>query len=258
MSRVLAVDIGNSNIVVGSFDGNSYRELGRLKSDRKLTEDEIAEGFADLIDKAGLKEISFEGSVLSSVVTEMTDKAAGALKKITGKDALIPTTTMNTEIDVSRYDTSSLGFDRIADLSGAVSEYGCPVMVCDLGTCTTITVADEKAKLVGGMICPGVQLSLDAEAQRTSKLPQLTARGTDKLLGTDTESNMIAGTVAATGIMLTGLIDRVTREYGFDDLKVVITGGLSEVVAQWIDADVIRDPDLLMKGLFTIFKKNKC
>ena len=68
---------------------------------------------------------------------------------------------------------------------------------------------------------------------------------------------MMAGTVAATGIMLTGLIDRITREYGFDDLKVVITGGLSEVVAQWIDADVIRDPNLLMKGLFTIYNKNK-
>ena len=258
MSRVLAVDIGNSNIVIGSFDGSKYTELGRLKSDRNFTEDEIAEGFADLISKAGLKERSFDGSVLSSVVTEMTDKTAGALKKITGKDAMIPNTTMNTGIDVSRYDTSCLGFDRVADLAAAVSEYGCPVMVCDLGTCTTITVADENAGLVGGMICPGVQLSLDAEAQRTSKLPQLTARKTDRLLGTDTESNMIAGTVAATGIMLTGLVDRITREYGFDNLKVVITGGWSEAVIQWMDTDVIRDPDLLMKGLLTIYNKNKC
>ena len=257
MSRVLAVDIGNSNIVVGSFDRSDYRELGRLKSDRALTDDEIAEGFAELISKAGLEERSFDGSVLSSVVTEMTDKTAGALKKITGKDAMIPNTTMNTGIDVSKYDTSCLGFDRVADLAAAVSEYGSPVMVCDLGTCTTITVADEKNQIVGGMICPGVQLSLDAEAERTSKLPQLTAEETDRFLGTDTRSNMMAGTVAATGIMLTGLIDRITREYGFDDLKVVITGGLSEVVAQWIDADVIRDPNLLMRGLLTIYNKNK-
>ena len=257
MSRVLAVDIGNSNIVIGSFDGSKYTELGRLKSDRNFTEDEIAEGFADLISKAGLKEKSFDGSVLSSVVTEMTDKATGALKKITGKDAMIPNTTMNTGIDVSRYDTSCLGFDRVADLAAAVSEYGCPVMVCDLGTCTTITVADEKARLVGGMICPGVQLSLDAEAQRTSKLPQLTARKTDKLLGTDTESNMISGAVAGTGIMLTGLIKKVIKEHGYDDLKVVITGGWSEAVAEWMDAEVIRDPDLLMRGLLTIYNKNR-
>lgn len=257
MSRVLAVDIGNSNIVIGFFDGSEYRELGRLKSDRDFSEDEIAEGFADLISKAGLKERSFDGSVLSSVVTEMTDKATGALKKITGKDAMIPNTTMNTGIDVSRYDTSCLGFDRVADLAAAVSEYGCPVMVCDLGTCTTITVADEKARLVGGMICPGVQLSLDAEAQRTSKLPQLTARKTDKLLGTDTESNMISGAVAGTGIMLTGLIKKVIKEHGYDDLKVVITGGWSEAVAEWMDAEVIRDPDLLMRGLLTIYNKNR-
>ena len=257
MSGVLAVDIGNSNIVIGFFDGSEYRELGRLKSDRDFSEDEIAEGFADLISKAGLKEKSFDGSVLSSVVTEMTDKATGALKKITGKDAMIPNTTMNTGIDVSRYDTSCLGFDRVADLAAAVSEYGCPVMVCDLGTCTTITVADEKARLVGGMICPGVQLSLDAEAQRTSKLPQLTARKTDKLLGTDTESNMISGAVAGTGIMLTGLIKKVIKEHGYDDLKVVITGGWSEAVAEWMDAEVIRDPDLLMRGLLTIYNKNR-
>ncbi|WP_026668362.1 MULTISPECIES: type III pantothenate kinase [Butyrivibrio] len=257
MSGVLAVDIGNSNIVIGFFDGSEYRELGRLKSDRDFSEDEIAEGFADLISKAGLKDRSFDGSVLSSVVTEMTDKAAGALKKITGKDAMIPNTTMNTGIDVSRYDTSCLGFDRVADLAAAVSEYGCPVMVCDLGTCTTVTVADEKARLVGGMICPGVQLSLDAEAQRTSKLPQLTARKTDKLLGTDTESNMISGAVAGTGIMLTGLIKKVINEHGFDDLKVVITGGWSEAVAEWMDAEVIRDPDLLMRGLLTVYNRNR-
>ena len=257
MSGVLAVDIGNSNIVIGFFDGSEYRELGRLKSDRDFSEDEIAEGFADLISKAGLKERSFDGSVLSSVVTEMTDRAAGALKKITGKDAMIPNTTMNTGIDVSRYDTSCLGFDRVADLAAAVSEYGCPVMVCDLGTCTTITVADEKARLVGGMICPGVQLSLDAEAQRTSKLPQLTARKTNKLLGTDTESNMISGAVAGTGIMLTGLIKKVIKEHGYDDLKVVITGGWSEAVAEWMDAEVIRDSDLLMRGLLTIYNKNR-
>ena len=257
MSGVLAVDIGNSNIVIGFFDGSEYRELGRLKSDRDFSEDEIAEGFADLISKAGLKERSFDGSVLSSVVTEMTDRVAEALKKITGKDAMIPNTTMNTGIDVSRYDTSCLGFDRVADLAAAVSEYGCPVMVCDLGTCTTITVADEKARLVGGMICPGVQLSLDAEAQRTSKLPQLTARKTNKLLGTDTESNMISGAVAGTGIMLTGLIKKVIKEHGYDDLKVVITGGWSEAVAEWMDAEVIRDPDLLMRGLLTIYNKNR-
>ena len=257
MSRVLAVDIGNSNIVIGSFEGSDYTELGRLKSDRNLSEDEISEGFADLIHKAGLKENSFDGSVLSSVVSEMTDKTAGALKKITGKDTMIPNTTMNTGIDVSNYDTSCLGFDRVADLAAAVSEYGCPVMVCDLGTCTTITVADGDAKLIGGMICPGVQLSLDAEAQRTSKLPQLTARKTNKLLGTDTESNMISGAVAGTGIMLTGLIKKVIKEHGYDDLKVVITGGWSEAVAEWMDVEVIRDPDLLMRGLLTIYNKNR-
>jgi len=150
-----------------------------------------------------------------------------------------------------------LGFDRVADLAAAVSEYGSPVMVCDLGTCTTITVADENATLVGGMICPGVQMSLDAEAQRTSKLPQLQAHKTENLLGTDTESNMISGTVAATGIMLGGIIKRVAKEYGFDELNVVVTGGLSELIADWIDMKVIRDPYLLMRGLLVIYNKNK-
>ena len=191
---------------------------------------------------------------------------------------------LHTGVDISDYAPGAIGTDRIVDLSAALAMYGAPVMVCDLGTCTTITVAggldsedmnsddgyDKSGKrymgkLIGGMICPGVQLSLDAEAQRASQLPQLTAGKVDSLLGKDTASNMMSGAVAATGLMLSELADRLKdgTYTGMEirtlpDLKVVITGGLAQYVIPWIkcSAEVHYEQDLLLRGLYEIYRCN--
>lgn len=309
---VLTVDIGNSNIVVGVWDDASLKFTGRIQTRRDYSEKELMASLQDLLfsehDDACVPESTFEGAILSSVVPEITDITLSALENITGKRPLLMGPFLHTGVDISDYAPGSIGMDRIVDLSAALAMYGAPVMVCDLGTCTTITVAGPAEKetapeidgeitadktksplenagdkplgrLIGGMICPGVQLSLDAEAQRASQLPQLTAAGIGSLLGKDTSSNMMAGVVAGTGLMLSELADRIMNgdftcdslirsdvcsdsdnsSDKYKDLKVVITGGLGEYVKPWIKckAPVYYEQNLLLRGLYEIFVCNR-
>ncbi len=249
MSRILTADIGNSNIVVGSWNGEELEFTKRIVTRRDYTGEELIRELSASLGSS----VTYDGSVLASVVPEITDQTADALEMITQKRPLIMRPFLRTGVDVSGY-KGRIGMDRIVDMAAAVSSYGAPVMVCDLGTCTTITVAGNDGKLIGGMICPGIQLSLDAEAQRASQLPQLTAGNVDSLLGKDTASNMMSGTVAATGLMLSELADRLDIE----DLKVVITGGLGRYVMPWIkcNAEVYYEPDLLLRGLYEIYRCN--
>ncbi len=302
---VLTVDIGNSNIVVGVWDDSSLKFTGRIKTRREYSEKELEASLTEMLkgfDGLSVCEMkgACEGAILSSVVPEITDKTLCALENITGKRPLLMGPFLHTGVDISDYAEGAIGMDRIVDMSAALAMYGAPVMVADLGTCTTITVAGypdkddasgknsketEKlapkalGKLIGGMICPGVQLSLDAEAQRASQLPQLSAGNVETLLGKDTSSNMMAGAVAGTGLMLSELADRIMdgdmsldksleksakvshdRESGkYPDLKVVITGGLSEYVRPWMKcrAEVFYEKDLLLRGLYEIFVCNR-
>ncbi len=332
---VLTVDIGNSNIVVGVWDDASLKFTGRIQTRRDYSEKELTASLAEMLrsehihtnlhvanvkddhnEDACVPASTFEGAILSSVVPEITDKTLCALEKIIGKRPLLMGPFLHTGVDISDYAPGAIGMDRIVDLSAAIAMYGAPVMVCDLGTCTTITVAGDvgseittdtdkyqensakdrsvaelnissqdrsgakfAGKLIGGMICPGVQLSLDAEAMRASQLPQLTAGNVDFLLGKDTASNMLAGAVAGTGLMLSELAERVMQgefvgsepevsgnrsslgvsSEHFKDLKVVITGGLSEYVKPWIKckAQVHYEQNLLLRGLYEIFIRNE-
>ena len=296
---ILTVDIGNSNIVVGLWENEALIHIGRILTKKDYTVKELIFSLKEQIQEYACESVNaYEGAILSSVVPEITDKVLFALENITGTRPLLMGPFLYTGVDVSDYEQGAIGMDRIVDMSAALALYGTPVMVCDLGTCTTITVAgvveanvDDNAemidvngkkttnglcgKILGGMICPGVQLSLDAEARRASQLPQLTADNVGYLLGKDTASNMLAGAVAGCGMMISELADRlksgdvtnnaVRAEDGelsvnrFNDLKVVITGGLGEVVLPWIkcDAKVHYEQNLLLRGLYEIFICNR-
>lgn len=266
MGNVLTVDIGNTNIVVGSWDNDELISTGRIQTKRDYTEDELEKEI-----RVCVGDDAFEGGILSSVVPEITDKTLNAIEKITEKRPLLMGPFLHTGIDVSGYGMqksdsldcriekgkSRLGVDRIVDLSAASAlNPGRPVMTCDLGSCTTITVADSDGRLIGGMITAGIQMSLDAEVLRTSQLPQLEAGMVTSILGTDTDSNMLSGAVAGTGLMIFAVADRIEKEYDLTDMALVLTGGLGKLVLPWIEHEVVYEPDLLLKGLYEIYKMN--
>jgi type III pantothenate kinase len=251
MNNVLLVDIGNSNIVIGVHNGGNLISTHRILTKKDYSYEELLSSFRD-----NLSEGPFSGAILTSVVPEIADVTLKVLKTLTGRDPLLAGLSLDTGIDTSDYDTSCLGTDRIVDLVAASSICGTPTMVCDLGTCTTISVINYEKKLIGGMICAGVQLSLDAQAQRASQLPQLTASENFNLLGTDTASNMISGAVSGTGILISAVAEKISSQYNLPDLKVVVTGGLGRFVIPWIDRKVVYEPDLLMKGLYELYRLN--
>lgn len=257
MSKVIVADAGNSNIVFGLFDGDRLVFTDRLITRWKWTSQSMALELEKMLSGRTIEGKDIEGSILSSVVPEINSVIRDALFRITGKEALQMSTDLKTGIGTSLYDTSNFGMDRLADMAAALSFYKGPVAVYDLGTCTTLSVADKDGNFIGGMISAGVQLSLDVQAQRTSRLPQLTASPAKTLLGQDTISNMISGSVACTGIMMDGVIRRLREGYDLPGLKVVVTGGNSRYVIPWIREDIIHDPDLLLKGLLAIYRANQ-
>ena len=280
MSRVLTVDIGNSNIVVGSWNSDELEFSDRIVTKRNYAQDELFSLLNNVVlnnkctarSHADSDEV-YDGAILSSVVPEITEITLDALEKIIAKRPLLMGPFLRTGVDISGYKQGAIGMDRVVDMAAALSMYGKQVVVCDLGTCTTITAASDK--IIGGMICPGIQLSLDAEASRASQLPQLSASEVRTLLGNDTASNMISGVVAGTGMMISELAKRLrmgamTLDFTEDknvakempDLKVVVTGGLGRLVLPWIkqglppEIEAYYDENLLIRGLKEIYFLN--
>ena len=257
--RVLAADIGNSNIVVGCFFGDCLEITLRLITRQKWTAQSMRREIEDGMRRSGIgpEALAGAGAVYSSVVPELDGMLSDALGRLTGRQPLKTQASLETGFSTGDYDKSLLGTDRIVDMAAAVAFYGAPVLVCDLGTATTISVVDGKRQFAGGMIAAGVQLGLDARAERTAQLPQLEAEAADSLLGGDTIACMRSGSAAACGIMLDGVAERTAELLGEPDLKLVVTGGLGRLVLPWIRRPAIYDPDLLLKGLLSLYARNR-
>lgn len=256
MNRVLTVDVGNSRITFGCFEDDELVFIESLETRRKWAEQAMVLEIRRLLAKHHLTPADIDGVIQSSVVPDIDALLDASFTKIMGRHPFLMNTGLKTGIGTKLYDTSNFGEDRLADMAAAITFYGTPVAVYDLGTCTTLSVTDADANFIGGMISAGVQLGLDVQAERTAALPQLTAGEAWHLLGRDTVSNMISGAVAGTGIMMDGVIDRIRADYDLPDLKVVVTGGNGKYVLPWMKNKVIYDRDLLLKGLLAIYRKN--
>lgn len=252
---LLAIDVGNTNIVLGFFSGDQLLFTDRLPTRRAWAEGDLAQALDQIFQSHNRNPKKVEGAVMSSVVPKLNPLLKEAVKSLSGREILQIHPGIPCGIDASSYDTTSLGMDRITDLTAAMTLYGKPVAVFDLGTATTLTLVDDNGALAGGMISPGIGLSLEALAEHTASLPLLEAEPVDYLLGRDTRSNMLAGAVAGCGIRIDATVERLREEPGLSGLTTVITGGLGKLVLPWIRTPVIYDPDLLLKGLSILFHR---
>lgn len=257
MGRVITADIGNSNIVFGCWNDRELEFLDRVETHIKWTVQTLVRELRLSFRKHRIPEDEFEGSILSSVVPELNQVVVYALENLTGKKTFVMSRELDVGIRMTEYDLASLGIDRIVDVAAAAEFYGTPVAVYDLGTCTTLSAVNADRFFAGGMITPGIQLSLNSLAEHTATLPQLKAEKTDTLLGNDTVSCMLNGTVAATGIMMEGVLQRIRKEWNCPELKAIVTGGLGRLVLPWISGEVIYEPNLQLMGLLAIFRRNQ-
>ena len=252
---VLAIDIGNSNVVVGCFDKEKLQFIDRFATNRNATALEHALLIKTALELAGYAGKPFEGSIISSVVPAVTNTMCAAVEKLTGTTPLLVGPGLKTGLMLKLENPAQLGSDRVADAVAATSAYPPPVIVIDMGTATTISVVDKTGAFVGGMIMPGLRLSTEALSSRASQLPQISLKQPERAIGRNTIDCMRSGIILGTASILDGAIDRIQEELGYA-CTVVSTGGNARLVTPNCKHSIITDEDLLLKGLRILYYKN--
>ena len=254
---IIAIDVGNTNIVLGCLDSRTNIHFtARMSTDRFKTSDEYAVSIKQILElnQADLSHI--EGGIISSVVPALSTVLQDAIEKITGHRPLIVGRGLKTGLNILIDNPAQLGSDLVVDAVAALDEYPKPIMIFDMGTATTLSVIDAKGNYIGGMIIPGISLALEALSSRTSQLPRIRLETPKKLIGSNTIDCMKSGMIYGNASMLDGIIERVETELGVPP-TVVATGGLCKSIVPYCKRDIICDDNLMLKGLFILYQKNQ-
>ncbi|MGN0666858.1 MAG: type III pantothenate kinase [Huintestinicola sp.] len=254
---VFAVDIGNSNIVFGCFD-NSGKILftERVSTNHTATDMEYAVSFKSILELYDIRPSEIMGSIISSVVPFITNTVRSSIRKITGKDSLIVGPGIKTGLSIKIDNPAQLGSDLVVDAVAGIHEYPLPLVIIDMGTATTFSVVDKNKNYIGGMIMPGLKVSMESLAGRTSQLPKIGFEPPKKLIGSNTVECMKSGFLYGNAACIDGMIERITDELG-ETPTVVATGGLASTVIPLCRKSIILDNELLLKGLMLIYYKNQ-
>lgn len=252
---VLAVDIGNSNIVVGCFQEKRILFVERLSTNRHSTALEYVVLLKTVLELHGCGDATFQGGIVSSVVPSVTGVMRQAIEKLTGFQPLVVGPGLKTGLRIRLDNAAQLGSDRVADAVAAIHEYPCPLITIDMGTATTISVVDRAGDFIGGLILPGLRISMDALSGGTSQLPQISLEPPRHAIGRSTVECMRSGLVLGTAATIDGLVDRIEAELGYP-CTVIATGGLSCVVTPHCRRKIQCDEQLLLKGLMLLYYKN--
>ena len=254
---ILTIDVGNTHIVFGGVEEGRVRFFCRLATDAARTEDEYEVTFHNLLQQKGVSAEEIEGGIISSVVPALQKTLYDAVYMLTGKKCLILSPDLDHGLTIRIDNAKQLGSDRIADAVGALSQYPAPILIFDMGTATTFSVLDKEGVFLGGLIMPGAMIGLDALASRTSKLPQISLDvRPENIIGKNTVDCMQNGILYGNAAMLDGVIDRIAEELG-EMPTVIATGGLSAAIVPFCRRKVITDKELMLKGLYAIYKRNR-
>jgi type III pantothenate kinase len=253
---ILTADIGNTNITLGVFQGDSLVFISRLATQRHRTAEQYAIELDAIFRLEGLSS-DFDGAIISSVVPELTSTFKYAIKKVTGCDSLIVAAGIKNGLKIATDNPKELGADLVAGAVGAISQYQLPCLVMDLGTATKISVIDEGGVFVGCTIAPGIGISLDALSLRTSQLPAIELSAPDHAIGTNTIECIRSGTVLGNAAMLDGMANRLEKALGKEIKTLVATGGLAKEIVACCEKDIIFNKDLVLQGLLAIYRKNR-
>ena len=252
---ILTIDIGNSNIVLGGVRGEEIVFEARLRTEATKTSDQYCVDLKILLDVYNVKPEDIEGGIIASVVPQVLNSLQTAVKKLTGKQCLVVGPGLKTGLNIRLENPSQTGADLVVGAVAALREHKPPMIVIDMGTATTMTVLDETGALIGGCICPGVKISLDALTERTALLPGLQLDAPKKAIGRNTIDCMRSGIMMGTACMLDGMVERMEKELG-QKTTVVATGGIAKFVIPMCYTPMIYDKDLLVKGLASLYREN--
>lgn len=253
---ILTVDIGNSNIVLGGVEGDEILFEARLRTDATKTSDEYCIDLKMILDVYGVNTEAVEGSIVASVVPQVLNSFQTAIKKLTGKTCLVVGPGLKTGLNIAIENPAQTGADLVVGCVAALREHKPPMIVVDMGTATTMVVLDKNGSLVGGCICPGVRISLDALTERTSLLPGIQLDQPKKAIGRNTIECMRSGIMMGNACMIDGMVERMEVELGCKT-TVIATGGIAKFIVPMCKTPIVYDKDLLVKGLATLYRENR-
>ena len=252
---ILAIDIGNTNIVLGGLEGEKILFEARMATDLIKTSDQYCAELKSMLALFEVTPESVSGSIISSVVPPVLNSFKTAIRKLTGKACLVVGLGIRTGLNIRMENPAEVGSDLIVAAVAAIAEYGAPLLLVDMGTATTITAVDETGTFVGGCICPGVKISMEALTGRTAQLPGISLDEPQKAIGKNTRDCMRSGIMFGAAAMLDGLLDRMEAELG-TPVKVVATGGIARFVIPLCRRELIYDRSLMLKGLGLLYRRN--
>ena len=253
---ILAIDIGNTNIVIGCIDENKTYFVERLRTDSSKTALEYALDLKNVLELYGITREDLNGSIVASVVPPVSTTIRQAMEKVTGQKPLMVGPGVRTGLNIKVDNPASVGADLIVAAVAAVRDYPAPLIIIDMGTATTMTVVDRNGNYIGGVIIPGLQVALDSLVNRAAQLTKISLDVPPQVIGRNTLNCMQSGSLYGTAAMIDGMIDRMEAELG-EPATVVATGGLARFVMPLCNHQIQMDDGLLLKGLWIIYQKNQ-
>ena len=253
---LLAIDIGNTHIVIGCIEDDKIVCEARIATDKTRTSDQYGVEIKTMIEAYGCRIEDVEDCIISSVVPPVFNAVRSGVYKITERQPMVVGHGLKTGLDIRMDNPAQVGSDRIVIAVAALAKRQAPLILIDMGTATTVEVIEPKNKYMGGVIMPGARLSLDALTSNTAQLPGINLDRPGRIIAKNTVDSMRSGIMYGTAAMLDGVIDRIEEELGRPS-TIVATGGVAPYVIPLCKHKIALERDLLLRGLNVIYKMNK-
>lgn len=252
---IFVVDIGNTHIVAGCYDENGPEACGRFRTDKEATSEEYAVKYQSWLTINRIDPKTIEGAIISTVVPQLITTQTEALTTLFGKKPFVVGPGVKSGLNIRIDNPAQLGADMVVAAVAAVKKYDKPILLYDLGTATTISIIDENSVFRGGIIMAGVKTALNSLTKSASLLPDIDLSAPKNIIGTNTVDCMKSGSIIATAAMMDGMSDRLEEEIGAK-ATLVATGGLASVIVPHCKKKFVVDDDLILEGLWEIYKRN--
>jgi type III pantothenate kinase len=253
---LLVIDIGTTNITIGCLEEEKICFDARIATDRARTSDQYGVEIKNMLEAFGVQLTDINDCIISSVVPPVFNSVRTGVFKIIGREPMVVKPGLKTGLNICMDTPSQVGADRIVIAVAALSKYRAPLILIDMGTATTIEVVEPENRYVGGVIIPGVRISMDALTSRTAQLPGISLDRPGKVVAKNTVACMRSGIMYGTAAMLDGMIDLIGQELGHES-TVIATGGLAQFVIPLCRHEILLEKDLLLRGLYTLYKMNQ-
>ena len=254
---LLAIDIGNTNIKYGVFDGEKLVASFRVSSRINRTADEYGSVLVGLLADGNIKKTDIDGVIISSVIPSLNYTICHMCEFFFGIQPIMIGPGVKTGLNIKADNPKEVGADIIVNSVSAFSKYGGPIIVIDFGTATTFDVISEKCELLGVVIAPGIKTSLEGLTTKTAQLPMIELDAPKTAIGKNTKHSMQSGVIFGFAGLFDNIVNKIKKELGVSDIRVVATGGLGAIISKEVKTVITVDRTLTLEGLRVIYGLNK-